>query len=882
MAASIKASEEGLQIIDVARKKRGWTKKATAWRQAADNQFSDSTLDRFWAKTLISQENFVAICKAVGEDWERIADLPTLTPVIAPLRFSAYNPQTFTGRDAEIEQFTMLLSGSCRILAITGMTGIGKTALTERVVANLMEIPKSPTLPYIRFSLDDRSLSPDFSITGSALLRTLGEEPTLADQQDSANLLAHILKRLCSNPCRLQIDSLERLLKGNEQEGWSEFCDPLWLDLLHQFISGNDCPSQLLLTSQDITGDLDAVASRYSEFYQCQTLRGLKSHEQQEFFQKLGLFADPDCTATDLDYLNRIGAFYDGHPLVLQVIADEILQPPFQGNIARYWHHYEAEFSETAAPMTNKLAQSRLFRRRVRQRVEQTIQRLPSNARQMLCACAVFRRPVPIGFWLAMLTDEEPQAGFDMLQDRHLVEFVPASDNTFLVRQHNLIRSVAYNLLKANASIWEQAERRAADLWLTEYEPAQDALNLETVRGDLEAFEHFCQLGDWGAAKTILLDQQIGLKLQNWGNYQEMLICHRRLLGHLQNFDEVVFQRGIGNAHFFLSNYPQAILHYQQSLNLAAEVGDRQGQWNALNNLGSASNQLGQYAESINYLQKTLSLAREINDRQGEGSALGNLGRTYYSLGQHAQAIDFYQQCLTITRDIGNQQREGIVLGNLGNAYRSLGQYEQAIDFLQQALAISQDIGDRQGEGNALGNLGTAYRCLGQYEQAIDFLQQALAISQDIGDRHGEGCDLGNLGNAYRNLGQYEQAIDFYQQALTIAREIGDRQGEGNALGSLGGTQFKLEQYSKSLTHNQLALKIFQKIGDRNGESEALQQLAELHQTLGEIEVAQQYCQQALALATELGIPLAEECQTLMENLKQEAEEAKVVQEEIS
>jgi hypothetical protein len=84
MAASIKASEKGLQIIEVARKKRGWIKNATAWRNAAGN-LSGSTLNRFWAQTPISQENFVAICKAVGEDWERIADLPTLTPARALL-----------------------------------------------------------------------------------------------------------------------------------------------------------------------------------------------------------------------------------------------------------------------------------------------------------------------------------------------------------------------------------------------------------------------------------------------------------------------------------------------------------------------------------------------------------------------------------------------------------------------------------------------------------------------------------------------------------------------------------------------------------------------------------------------------------------------------
>ncbi|HBB31264.1 MAG TPA: hypothetical protein DDZ80_15505 [Cyanobacteria bacterium UBA8803] len=43
-----------------------------------------------------------------------------------------------------------------------------------------------------------------------------------------------------------------------------------------------------------------------------------------------------------------------------------------------------------------------------------------------------------------------------------------------LLRQHNLIREVAYAELKANRSTWETAERQAASLWLTTYELPSD------------------------------------------------------------------------------------------------------------------------------------------------------------------------------------------------------------------------------------------------------------------------------------------------------------------------------------------------------------------------------------------------------------------------
>jgi hypothetical protein len=76
MAVSISASEVGLQIIDHARRKKGWTKAEETWYQLALT--SKATLKRFWAQEAIRQEIFIAICQAVGiEDWETITDFPS-------------------------------------------------------------------------------------------------------------------------------------------------------------------------------------------------------------------------------------------------------------------------------------------------------------------------------------------------------------------------------------------------------------------------------------------------------------------------------------------------------------------------------------------------------------------------------------------------------------------------------------------------------------------------------------------------------------------------------------------------------------------------------------------------------------------------------------
>jgi WD40 repeat protein len=78
MASALKTSLRGLEIVDRARRHKGWNKTETAWQVRAD--VSKSTLDRFWMQKPIKHQNFVAICEAVGVDWEEVVDLPAIEP----------------------------------------------------------------------------------------------------------------------------------------------------------------------------------------------------------------------------------------------------------------------------------------------------------------------------------------------------------------------------------------------------------------------------------------------------------------------------------------------------------------------------------------------------------------------------------------------------------------------------------------------------------------------------------------------------------------------------------------------------------------------------------------------------------------------------------
>jgi tetratricopeptide (TPR) repeat protein len=839
-----------------------------------------------------------------------------------PPLLSIYKPQTWVGRKAIIDECLPKLQGQARILWITGISGIGKTALGECLASQTWE--GDPTFQWLDLEILEGQ-SPEFVSVAADLLAKLGEvDLDPQERNDPKRLMERLLRKLKVSRYWLQVDSLERLL-NSEQPTETEFADHHWVTFLQRCLTEPNFASRLVLTAQALPSSLAELEDRYPNLWQVITLQGLLAHQpdEQRPNEHLELFAKNGLSVDDISsiHLRRIGQIYEGHPLVLQVIAKEILAAPFDGNVTMYWERYGNEFEQVARELQAERVSPELYnqalQKRVRRRVEVSLKRLPTDALDLLCRSSVYRRPVPETFWLSLFeeqTSQQRQQAYQILNERAFVEREGIHQNQFLIRQHNLVRAVAYDLLKANTQIWYRSERQASHLWLTVYEPAPDAPNLETVRGYLEAFNHYCEIEDWNSAKELFTTKiditQYALteQLHIFSSYREEISLCQKLLGNCSCDVDLRCWNGIGNGYCGLGDYSKSIVAYENCLKISQELRNLQSEGQALGNLGLIYYNLGQHEHAINYQQQSLNIFREIGDRPGERLALGHLGDIYDRVGQHERAIDFQQQSLVIAREIKNRRGEGDALCGLGNAYNSLGQYEQTINFQFQSLEIFREIGNRRSEAIVLGNLGLAHANLGRYKQAIAFYLQQLEVAQEIGDLLGEGIVLSNLGNVYTDLAQYEQAINFQKRSLFITQQIGDRDGEAIALGNLGcaysalgnyaqalelqnqklviareirnrhtesyalagmaGVLIKLEQYKEALKALQNALEICQENGERSLEASVFKALAELHQALGEVEVARQYCQQALELATALGIPLAEECQKLKQELE--------------
>lgn len=401
----------------------------------------------------------------------------------------------------------------------------------------------------------------------------------------------------------------------------------------------------------------------------------------------------------------------------------------------------------------------------------------------------------------------------------------------------------------------EVTHLKAAFYWLNVYEPEPDASKLEQIRGYLEAFHHLCEMSAWHSASQILFSatktfhgKQLYEQLRNWGYYAEQIELYSRLLGKLNSEIDCFCLQGLGHAYSYLDQVSQAMNYYQQHLELARQIGNRQAEAQALGGLVGVYDSLQQHQTAINCLEQQLAIAREIKASKQEGQALGGLGAYYILRGNYRRGMKYCQQALAIAQRAApkgsiasdsrqspiaqaqeDQELSALVLGWMGGTHLSRGRYKQAIKYLQQQLNISIQIGNQCQRYLASYYLGNAYTLLGQFELAIEYLTATLNFARETASRATEASTLDALGSVYSDLKQYQDAIVYYQQALEISREIGKRTTEVGVLFHLSLCYGCLKQPQLAIDYCEQALAIARETKHQEGKGLALAHLANVY-----------------------------------------------------
>lgn len=343
---------EGLAVADRARKRLGWTKTSTArWWQ--DAHTSRATLRRFWHGDRIQREIFIAICAAVGiSEWQAIAepceaDFDPAIPEFPPIRDWQEAPDldSFFGRDRELAQLEQWIP-SAKLILISGIGGIGKTALT-------LAFADSIQLQFQGVIWRSLHHSPSVEALLDSLLSTL-EGTTVSNLAKGTTQLLHHLKH---RRYLLILDGLEAVLQSRELETeYSHFLQTLSRDR-HQ--------SCILITSREQPQTLPIEGINRQGL----TLTGLPKTEAVALLKSRGL------TGKELG-ISALIHLYRGNPFALKIVTP-LIQTVFGGNVAAFLNQNTLILGE-----------------RLRSLLHQQLERLSDLEREILYWLTIWQEPV--------------------------------------------------------------------------------------------------------------------------------------------------------------------------------------------------------------------------------------------------------------------------------------------------------------------------------------------------------------------------------------------------------------------------------------------------------------------------------------------------------
>ena len=171
--------------------------------------------------------------------------------------------------------------------------------------------------------------------------------------------------------------------------------------------------------------------------------------------------------------------------------------------------------------------------------------------------------------------------------------------------------------------------------------------------------------------------------------------------------------------------------------------------------------------------------------------ALNNLARTHWASGRVEEAIERLGEALALHRDSGRTAGEAVTLANLGSAHLDLARdggqgaaarLAEAMRLLNEALALHRQIGDRRNEADTLRLLAEAYRDLGDDRRALDLARQATRLARETGDLRFELSARSVTATVLVRLGRVGESLEEHRAALDQARQSGNLRLEAETL----------------------------------------------------------------------------------------------------
>ncbi|MEU4195015.1 tetratricopeptide repeat protein [Kribbella sp. NPDC026611] len=181
-------------------------------------------------------------------------------------------------------------------------------------------------------------------------------------------------------------------------------------------------------------------------------------------------------------------------------------------------------------------------------------------------------------------------------------------------------------------------------------------------------------------------------------------------------------------------------------------------------------------------LLRALEMFRATGDLIGQARCCSSISHVLEREGKADEALAMINEALQLSRDLPGSPIEGVTYLALGALLNRLGRFGEADKAFAQSLALATGPQDKRSLAKRYLNAGISHVAVGRFADAIEPLRKGSDASAGIGDGIGQAETEEVLAMAFAAQGEFGQAEEHARAGLTLARAFGHGLREGRLL----------------------------------------------------------------------------------------------------
>jgi len=386
--------------------------------------------------------------------------------------------------------------------------------------------------------------------------------------------------------------------------------------------------------------------------------------------------------------------------------------------------------------------------------VDEVFARLTPEERKILEIASVFRFPIyPVAYLEITGTKD---IGYDIIES--LVEKSLLQISGEVCDIHDVVRDFSYSQIPKQRK--KKYHKEIAKYYQKEVP--------DTPQSALESQHHFILAEDYNKAAELVIETCRKLIFSGyWQEVQETIKRVPFESIDPEHIPEILLARAY--IYEMQGKLNEALDDYRRSIDLFGKINKNTGEAIAYRRIGVIMMGMCKWDIALENYERVREITQEIKDLNGIATAHWGIGLVLLRKGEVKKALETLKIGLEYSKKGGNGTTTAAIYSTMSEVMFTIGKIGKSIEYQIKGLTICEQIGNKYSLSRAYTNLGALYFSNGEFKKAIELHEKTIKLANEIKDINGLASALINAAECYRDTENLNKALEYCNRAASVA-----------------------------------------------------------------------------------------------------------------